>query len=199
MIEQKDNLAGNYKGAWFAIAAFGIWGGLPVYWKLLVEVSPFEIVAHRVVWSCLFTGLLIFLLGKWSLFKGVLKDKVKLRGIGIGAILLAINWLTFIYAVNSNQVLDASMGYYINPLISVFLGLVILKERVNIWQKSGILLAFVGVFIVVFQYGKIPWIALTLAFTFGFYGLIKKTGQVWPLRISSFLPKEESGLIIRLI
>ena len=125
--------------------------------------------------------MLLLAVKKWKLIKGIFKDKKKFKSVLFCALLLCINWLTFIYAVNFDHVLDASMGYYINPLISVFLGLLVLKERVNFWQKIAILLAMTGVLLVTFQYGRIPWIALTLAFTFGFYGLIKKTGGVDPV------------------
>ncbi len=165
-------------GTWFAILAFGIWGFLPVFWKLLKAVSAYETVAHRVVWTCLFTALLLIVQRKWQVLKKIITDRDKLWPIGLCAALLAINWLTFIYAVNNNHVLDASLGYYINPLISVFLGLVVLKERVNRWQKLAIALAFLAVAVLTYQYGRIPWIALTLAVTFGLYGLIKKTGHV---------------------
>ena len=168
-------------GTFYAILAFGLWGILPIFWKLLSDIPPYEIVAHRIIWSCVFTGTLLLVLHKWKQIKSILKNKSKLRGILLCGLLLSVNWLTFIYAVNSNQVLDASMGYYINPLISVFLGLLVLKERINFWQKIAILLAITGVFLVTFQFGNLPWIALTLAFTFGFYGLIKKTGGVDPI------------------
>jgi len=168
----------NSMGTWYAVLAFGLWGVLPVFWKLLQEISSYEIVAHRVLWTCFFTGALLLMRKKLIRVKAVFKDKTRLRGVLFCALLLGVNWLTFIYAVNSGKVLDASMGYYINPLVSVFLGLLVLKERVNFWQKISILLAFTGVLIITVQYGRIPWIALTLAFTFGLYGLIKKTGGV---------------------
>lgn len=168
-------------GTSYAIAAFGLWGILPVYWKLLQRVSAYEIVANRVVWTCFFSGILLLFMKKTKQVKHIIRNKKQVRGILICSLLLSVNWLTFVYAVNSGHVLDASMGYYINPLISVFLGLLVLKEKVNIWQKAAILLAFAGVFLVTFQYGKFPWIALTLAITFGFYGLVKKTGQVDPI------------------
>ncbi len=180
---QKDEISEdqNLAGTFFAVLAFSMWGILPVFWKLFKEISPFEIVAHRVVWTCLFTGVLILVLKKRQQTMAVFKSRTQLRGVLICALLLSLNWLTYVYAVNSNHVLDASMGYYINPLISVFLGLLVLRERVNSWQKIAILLAGIGVFLVAFQYGKLPWIALTLAFTFGFYGLVKKTGGVNPI------------------
>lgn len=169
-VSEKQNAAGT----WYAILAFGLWGILPTYWKLLQEISPYEIVAHRVLWTCLLTASLLLIQLRLSQIKNMFKDKSKIRGVIICALLLGVNWLTYVYAVNSGKVLDASMGYYINPLVSVFLGLLILKEKVNFWQKISIVLAFTGVFIIIFQYGKVPWIALTLAFTFGLYGLIKK-------------------------
>jgi chloramphenicol-sensitive protein RarD len=163
------------------MAAFGIWGILPIYWKRLLEISPYEIVSNRVVWTCLFTGFLILFLKKKRLLKSVLRNRKQVWLILACALLLGVNWLTYIYAVNSGHVLDASMGYYINPLISVFLGILLLKERVSSIQKMAIFLAMIGVFLVVFEYGKIPWISLVLAFTFGFYGLFKKISGVDPI------------------
>jgi chloramphenicol-sensitive protein RarD len=165
-------------GTWYAILAFGLWGLLPVYWKLLSALPAYEIVAHRVIWACLFTALLLQIQHKWPILKSIFRDRKKLRAIILCAGLLGINWLTYIYAVNTGHVLDASLGYYINPLISVFLGMVVLKERLGGWQKAAIGLAFVAVTLLTVQYGRLPWIALTLAFTFGIYGLIKKTSAV---------------------
>ncbi len=178
MTEKQNPGEENLTGTWYAVTAFGLWGILPIFWKLLTEISPYEIVAHRVVWTCLFCACLLFLRRRLARVREIFTSKAKMRGLLLAAFLLGVNWLTFVYSVNSNQVLDASMGYYINPLVSVFLGLLVLKEKVNRWQKISILLAFTGVLIIAFQYGKIPWIALTLAFTFGLYGLIKKTGGV---------------------
>lgn len=166
------------RGTWYAILAFGIWGILPVYWKLFKTVSPYEIVAHRIIWSCLLTGAFILVTGRWSALVQVFGERKKMAGVIGCAFLLCFNWTVFIYAVNAGHVLDTSLGYYINPLISVFLGLVILKEKVNLWQKVAILLALAAVVVITIDYGRLPWISLSLPLSFGLYGLIKKTGGV---------------------
>ena len=171
---QKDLVSGT----WYAILAFGIWGILPIYWKLFKGASPFEIVGHRIIWTCLLTGIILLLKGKWANLVQVFRQWKKMRGIIYCALLLSFNWVVFIYAVNSGHVLDTSLGYYINPLISVFLGLVILRERVNFWQKVSICLALAAVVIITIDFGGLPWISLSLAVSFGIYGLIKKTGAV---------------------
>lgn len=168
-------------GTLYAVVAFGLWGILPVYWKLLQRISPLEIVVNRIFWTSVFTGILLVFLKKTPQVKKIWKNRAQIRGILICAILLGVNWLTFIYAVNSGHVLDASMGYYINPLISVFLGILVLKERVNTMQKAAIFLALGGVSLAALEYGELPWIALVLAFTFGLYGLFKKTAAVDPV------------------
>jgi chloramphenicol-sensitive protein RarD len=180
LTSQSESKRHHLIGTWYAILAFGLWGILPVYWKLLKKVPPYEIVAYRVLWTCIFTGSLLIIQKKRKFLKQIFKEKSKFKGIFFCALLLSLNWLIYIYAVNSDHVLDASLGYYINPLISVFLGLMILKEKTNLLQKLSIALAFIGVLILTVNYGKIPWIALALAFTFGIYGLIKKTGKVDP-------------------
>jgi chloramphenicol-sensitive protein RarD len=171
----------EWLGTWYAAFAFGLWGVLPVYWKLLKTVSPYEIVAHRVVWACAFTALVLLLRRRPGSYREIFRSGTRLRGIACSAFLLGLNWLVFIHAVNSDQVLQASLGYYINPLVSVFLGLVILKERTNLGQKAAIGLAFAGVMILSLHHGGVPWIALSLALTFGIYGLVKKTGRVDPV------------------
>ena len=114
MSSQKEMVSGT----WYAILAFGIWGVLPIYWKLFKTVSPFEIVAHRIIWTCLLTGIILLLKGKWANLVQVFRQGKKMRGIIFCALLLSFNWVVFIYAVNSGHVLDTSLGYYINPLIS---------------------------------------------------------------------------------
>lgn len=191
----KEPLPGkqNLLGTWYAILAFGLWGFLPIYWKLLQEVSPYEIVAHRVLWTLVLTLSLLYVRKKIAGIKEVLKNRSKLKRVIFCALLLGVNWVTFVYAVNSGKVLDASMGYYINPLFSVFLGLLVLKEKVNFQQKISIVLAFAGVLILTVRYGRVPWIALTLAGTFGLYGLLKK-GLAAPAQGESGKRKTSGGV-----
>jgi len=161
-------------GTSYALFSYIFWGFMPIFWKLL-DVTPAQnIFANRIVWTLVLCFLIILGSNRWQTVNHTLKDKKKRLGfLGCG-LLLGINWFTYLYAVTSNQVLEASMGYYINPLFSIFLALAFLKERMNLWQTIAACLALAGVLIITVHYGQIPWIAITLAVTFGFYSLIKK-------------------------
>jgi chloramphenicol-sensitive protein RarD len=159
------------------VSAFFLWGLFPIYWKFLKHVPSTQILAHRVIWSLALLALLLFIQGR-------LKDtKIFFPIYPNGLIFIATafilgsNWLIYIWAVNSGQIVESSLGYFINPLVNVFLGMAILRERIYRWQKLSLALAFMGVLILIFQYGRVPWIALTLAFTFGTYGLLRKTSK----------------------
>jgi chloramphenicol-sensitive protein RarD len=169
-IKPDNKLSGVLYGA----AAFTAWGFLPLYWKLLDKVPAIEIIAHRVIWSFVFVGLILMFTKSWRKFTLVLKNKKNLVFILMCSVLITINWFTYIWAVNSDHIIESSIGYYINPLIAVLLGMTVLKEKLNIYQYVSLGLAFVGVVMITIQYGKIPWIALTLAISFGLYGLFKK-------------------------
>lgn len=161
-------------GIMYAFMAYGTWGTLPIYWKVLNMVSAGQILAHRIIWSFVFVVGLLFIFKRWQELKGIVKDRSKVVGISLGAIMVSINWFVYIWAVNNNQIVQASLGYYINPLVSVVLGLLFLKERLNIWQYCSLALATTGVVIMTVNYGRVPWISLALAFTFGLYGFFKK-------------------------
>lgn len=161
-------------GIWYGVSAFITWGVLPFYWKLLDSVPPHEILAHRIFWSFICMACLLFATGGWRAVTVVLTDKKKLFLVFASGFIISINWFTYIYAVNSNHLIEASMGYFINPLVMIFLGVTILKEKLTRWQCTAILLAFIGVLIVTVQYGRVPWIALSLAISFPAYGLMKK-------------------------
>lgn len=166
-------------GVLYSVGAFTIWGFLPIYWKLIREVSSVAIVGHRIVWSFVFMIAIILVLRKWSIFKAELrrtfKNKKTALCITLAAITITINWLTYIWGVNNNHILETSLGYYINPLISILLGMIFLKERFNGLKWLAFLLAIAGVLYMSFHFGSIPWIALLLAFSFAIYGLLKKT------------------------
>ncbi|NIQ39268.1 MAG: EamA family transporter RarD [Proteobacteria bacterium] len=164
------------KGTITTIAAFFLWGILPTYWKALNHVSAVEILAHRIVWSLIFVIVLFLIQGNWKEAKRVISSPDG-RIFLVTSFLIGANWLTYIYAVNTNQIVEASLGYFINPLFIVLLGIVFLRERLNVWQTIALLLAFIGVLFMTMQYGRIPWIALVLAFTFGIYGLLRKTAK----------------------
>lgn len=162
------------KGVLYGFAAYGSWGFLAAYFRALVGVSPFEILAHRVVWSAP-------LLFGWLAFKGRLGElwtAISERGtrwaLGATTLLIASNWLLYVIAVSTGRVLEASLGYYMNPLVNVLLGRLFLGERLRPAQQVAVALAAVGVAILTASYGKVPLLSLTLAFSFGFYGLLKK-------------------------
>lgn len=169
----------NYKqGIFFGLAAYVLWGILPLYWKALELVSPFEILSSRFMWSCVFVFLLIIFQKKWPLFAKEVKlvfSNVKTGAAMVAAgITISFNWGTFIWAVNNGHIVETSMGYYINPLVSILFAVVFLRERLDKMQLAAITCAFIGVASMVYSFGKIPWVSLTLAFTFALYGLLKK-------------------------
>jgi chloramphenicol-sensitive protein RarD len=152
-----------------------------VYWKLLLDVGALEILSHRIVWSLVLLGLLVVLRREWRVVRDALGDTRMLRLYAVAATLLAINWGTYIWAVNAGQIVETSLGYYINPLFSVLLGVVFLQERMRRVQWFAIGLALCGVAQLTWYYGKLPWIALILATTFGLYGLTKKLAPLGAL------------------
>lgn len=169
----------NYKqGIFFGLASYVLWGILPVYWKALELVSPFEILSSRFMWSCVFVFLLIIFQKKWPLFAKEVKlvfSNVKTGAAMVAAgITISFNWGTFIWAVNNGHIVETSIGYYINPLVSILFAVVFLRERLDKMQLAAITCAFIGVASMVYSFGKIPWVSLTLAFTFALYGLLKK-------------------------
>lgn len=176
--EKDDKSASVFTGTIYTISAFLAWGILPGYWKQLASVSPIEVVAHRIIWSCLFALIFVAATGKTGIIREILcKRKLRLSVI-LSATTLAINWLIFIYAVSSDNIVQASLGYYINPLVMIFLGMVVLGERLGMMQGVALIFACTGVLYLAFDYGEFPWIAVSLAFSFGFYGLIKKMANL---------------------
>ena len=166
------------KGVIYAIGAYFLWGIFPVYWKTIQTVPSLEIIGHRMIWSFLFVLSLIIISGNWTVFRATLRDINLLLPFVITALLLSVNWLTYVWAVNAGYIVETSLGYFINPLVNVLLGMVFLKERLRIWQWISVILAGLGIGYLTWRYGSLPWIGLTLAFTFGFYGLIKKKAKV---------------------
>ncbi len=169
-------------GALLALAAFTWWGLAPIYFKAVASVPPLEVLAHRVVWSAvLLTGVVVVRQGARVLLSEF-ADLKRLGFYGLTALLLSTNWLVFIWAVQSGRLLEASLGYYINPLVNVLLGVLFLRERLNRPQQLAVLLAGLAVGFQVLAYGRLPWVSLTVAFTFGFYGLLRKKAGFDPLR-----------------
>lgn len=169
-------------GVFWAGLSYLLWGLLPIYWKLLGEVSSDEILANRVVWSFVFMIVLLAFSKKFGQLKGTLKQlkeqKKQLIALALASLLISCNWFIYIWAVNSGHMIEASLGYYINPLVSVMLGLFILKEKMNISQTISVVLAFIGVLVLTINYGSFPWVSVTLAVSFGLYGLAKKMIKV---------------------
>lgn len=161
--------------------AYGAWGLLPVYWKLLGISPALEVLSHRMIWSAVFLGLILLGQGRWADLVALLRQPRRVGVLFLTACLLSFNWGLYIYGVNSDQVVEASLGYYINPLVTVLLGFVVLKERLHPLQWLAVALAAVGVGYFVVQLGTVPWIALGLAVSFAFYGLLRKTTPVAPL------------------
>ena len=166
------------RGIVYAFIVYFIWGLSPIFWKLIQDVPSPQIVGHRVIWS-FFMVLLVVWAGKdWWALVGTLLDPRTVSIYLLAAVLLALNWLVYIWAVNSGYIVDASLGYFINPLVSVLLGVVFLKEKLRLWQWVSVGLAGLGVLYLALSYGTAPWIGLTLAFSFGFYGFIRKTTRL---------------------
>lgn len=161
-------------GIAFGIGAYGLWGLLPVYFFVLQPAGAVEIVANRVVWSLIFCALLITVTRSWRALTGAFRDRSVFGTLTIAAVLIAVNWLTYTYGVTTGQAVEASLGYFINPLVSVLLGVFVLKEKLRPLQWAAVGIGFIAVGVLTVSYGKLPWIALTLAVSFGLYGFVKK-------------------------
>lgn len=162
------------RGTWVAMAAYAIWGLFPIYWKWLQEVPAWQLVCHRIVWTCLMLSCVIALSGQWQAFTAAVRMPGAIRIYLLAAVLMSINWLVFMLAVNSENVTQTGLGYYISPLVSVLVGVVILHERLRPAQWLSVALAAAGVAVLTLAHGSLPWMALALALSFGAYGLVKK-------------------------
>ncbi|HEX6926126.1 MAG TPA: EamA family transporter RarD [Longimicrobiaceae bacterium] len=166
------------RGMLFATGAYLAWGLLPVYWKSLQQVPADEILAHRMTWSLGFVAILLAARGHWGWLRSVLGDRRVLLTFTASALLLSANWFLYIWAVNADHVVETSLGYFINPLVNVVLGMVFLRERLRPVQTVALLTAAAGVLYLTVNHGRLPWIALGLAFSFGLYGLLRKTATL---------------------
>jgi chloramphenicol-sensitive protein RarD len=160
------------------VTAYALWGVFPLYFPLLEPASGLEIVAHRVLWSLVFVALLLTVVRRWPLVRAAFADRRTMLVLAAAAVLIAANWLVFVYGVNSGHVVETSLGYFINPLVSVLLGVVVFSERLRPLQWTAVGIAAVAVGVLTVDYGRPPWIALTLAASFGLYGLMKKLVRV---------------------
>jgi chloramphenicol-sensitive protein RarD len=161
-------------GLAFAVGAYGLWGFLPIYFLALAPTGPVEIVAWRILLSLVFCALLIAVTRSWRSFGRLLRDRRVVLTMGVAGVLIFVNWLTYVYATLSGQVVEAALGYFINPIVTVFLGVLVLRERLTPMQWTAVGISIVAVVVLAVGYGQVPWIALLLAFSFGLYGLIKK-------------------------
>ena len=161
-------------GIAFGLLAYGIWGFFPLYFRQLGDIAPMDILANRALWACLFVSLLLSLSGQWEKVRRILGRPQQIAMLSLAALLVGSNWLAFLWAVGQHQVVDASLGYFLTPLVNVLLGLLILKERLNRKELLAIGLALIALANEIISLGGLPWISLFLAATFGTYGLVRK-------------------------
>ena len=167
---RRDELAGGL----YALGAYLLWGVLPLYFVLLAPTGPWEIVAWRILLSLVFCAILLAVTRSWRRFAAILRQRRLLLWTAVAGVLIYANWQVFLIAALTGHVIETSLGYFINPIVTVLLGVLVLRERLRITQWLAIALAAVAVVVIVVGYGAFPWIALSLAFSFGFYGLVKK-------------------------
>jgi chloramphenicol-sensitive protein RarD len=180
-MKQGSTTSQQSAGLLYAFAAYLAWGVFPAYWKQLRHVPATELIAHRVLWSFAFVALLITLGKRWPEFLGTFRSGQRMRALGLSTVLISANWLLFIWAVNSGHVMQASLGYYINPLLNVLLARLVLGERLRPVQVVAVVLALAGVLNLTLGAGEFPWVSLTLALSFSIYGLVRKLAPVEPL------------------
>ncbi|WP_415894313.1 EamA family transporter RarD [Neptuniibacter sp. PT8_73] len=171
-----QNLSANehQKGIYYAVAAFVMWGLVPVYFKAVDDVPAFEVLAHRVVWSVLFLGLFLLLKGKLSELTTLRNSPKILLSLGLSALVISINWLVFIWAVSEQRIVETTLGYFINPLINIVFGFFIFSERLRFLQMIAVAIAAVAVIYQIILIGELPWVALTLATSFSIYSVLRK-------------------------
>lgn len=162
------------KGFVFALLAYVCWGVFPILFKALRPATPLEILAHRVLWSLVFVSLLLVAVKGWRSVRDLARRPRIVGGLALAAVFIAVNWGVYIYGVNSDRVVETSLGYFINPLVTVLLGVLVLRERLRAVQWVAVAVGALAVAVLTVDYGRLPWIALTLAISFGSYGFIKK-------------------------
>ncbi|NUQ85591.1 MAG: EamA family transporter RarD [Anaerolineales bacterium] len=200
------------KGIWSGVAAYALWGFFPIYWKLLQHVPALQLLGHRIGWSFILLTLYILASRQWRDFRSVAFQRKTIGIYSIAGVLLSVNWLIYVWGVNAGFIVETSLGYFINPLLSVLFGVVFLRERLRPMQWVPVGLAAVGVIYLTVTYARPPWIALSLAVTFGLYGLVKKlsplgsvygltleTGIVFPLALAylAILQFNDAGAFLR--
>ncbi len=176
IVKNEDSL----RGLFFALAAYGLWGFLPVYMKALAHVSPAEVIAHRVLWSVPVAGAVLWSLGRTQDLKVAMRNPRMLGMAALTAALISVNWGIYVWAIGSGHALDAALGYYINPLFSVLLGALLLGERLYPAQKLALGIAALAVAVLTWEAGRLPWVALALTLTWGAYAYLKKSLPIGP-------------------
>jgi chloramphenicol-sensitive protein RarD len=161
-------------GLLYGVSAYTLWGLFPIYWPLLKPANPLEIVSHRAVWTLVFCFIILALTKTLKSTLSLLKRPKIVAGLFLGSILISINWIIYIYAANNEHVVEASLGYYINPIVVIATGVIVLKEKMRPLQWTAVGIATLGVAVLTIDYGRLPWIALGLALSWGSYGLVKK-------------------------
>ena len=169
------------KGILYGIGAYMLWGFFPIYWKFLHDVPALQVIGHRIGWSFVLLLAYVALSGQWQRFRASAMNWRTVGIYSIAAVLLSFNWLIYVWGVNAGFIVETSLGYFINPLLSVLLGVIFLRERLRPMQWIPVGIAAIGVAYLTFVYGRLPWIALSLAFTFGFYGFVKKLSPLGSL------------------
>ena len=169
-----ENIKENRTGIIYAFTAFSWWGLFPLYWKMLHGISSVEILANRILWSFVLTFLLIILRGEFGKFIAMMKERKTVLNLFFASVFTSLNWGSYIFAVNSGRIVEASLGQYLIPLMMVVLGIVIFKEKLHRNQMISVFLASVGVLLLTWKYGKFPWISIMIAFTFSMYSVFKK-------------------------
>ena len=167
-------MAADRRGVLYGVACYVLWGLFPLYWPLLEPAGAIEILAHRIVWSLLVVATVLAVTRSWGWIRPLLADRATLARMTLAAVLIAVNWATYIWGVNNEHVVETSLGYFINPVVTVMIGVLVLHERLRPVQWAAIGLGTLAVVVLAVDYGRPPWIALTLAFSFGTYGLLKK-------------------------
>ena len=169
------------RGLTLGVAAYAIWGAFPLYFPLLEPAGAIEVLAHRIVWSALTTVLLVVLLRRTARLRAVVRDRRTLLVLTAAAVVISVNWTVYIWGVTHDRVVEASLGYFINPLVTVLMGVVLLGERLRVLQWLAVAIATAAVLVITLGYGRLPWVALVLAVSFACYGLAKKTADVGSL------------------
>lgn len=174
-------MSSSRNGLYLAGAAYTLWGAFPIYFKQLAGIPADEILAHRIAWSVAFLALVLLVLKRWAWVRDAITSRKVMLAFGASAVLLSLNWLIYIWAVNSNHVVDSSLGYFITPLVSILLGQWVFKEKLRTLQWLAVMIALAGVLWLTWDAGRLPWIGLSLAVTFGLYGLLRKIAPLGAL------------------